>query len=195
MREDNPINPLLNYSTLNPFMKDRMKIWWKEIFNNGVLRYTDPKDGKEITLKFSDLPLKGTFDLSACGKTADNLVITTSVDRFFKVRAENENRVVILITPRHVVEEEINSSAKPLSPVLEDWDAGRAQVAIFYKWGNDENTSWYDYLTSVHLSELSSKNLFEYWRSSLGCDVSFADGCDVEECGANSISCLFVNQN
>ena len=118
MREDNPIEPLLNYSTLNRFMKDCMKIWWTEIFYKGVLLYKDPNDGKEITLRVSELkePFKGTFDLSACGNTANKLVITTSVDRFFKVKAENEERVVILITPRHVVEEEINSSAQPFSP-------------------------------------------------------------------------------
>ena len=95
------------------------------------------------------------------------------MDRFFKVKAENEDRVVILITPRHVVEEEINSSAQPFSPILAEWDAGRAPIAIFYKWGNVVNTSWYDYLISAGLSELFSNDLYENWRCGPTCIFFF----------------------
>lgn len=156
----------LTFAALNPLMKECMNIWWTERFKNGILRYTPP-GGKELSLRFSDLEnvCKGTFDLANCGNTANNLVITTDVERFFKIGEENLNKAVILIALRQLVEQEINSSAKHFKPLMDSWDVSKAPVGIFWRWGGEHSLSFFDYITASSLSVLSSKNLFENWSA------------------------------
>ena len=122
-------------------------------------------NGEEISLRFLGLEdvFKGTFDLATCGNTANDLVITTDVERFFKVREENEDKVVILIALRQLVEQKINFSAEPFEPIMEEWDVSKAPVGIFWRWGNQSDSSFFDYLTAPSLFVLSSKDLYENW--------------------------------
>jgi hypothetical protein len=90
-------------------------------FDNAVLRYTPTDGGKTVTLKFSDLK-DGTFDLSACGDV--RVVVTTKMDRFFKVGEENKDKSVVLIMLRHEVEPRINPE-HPFAGYMAGWDADR----------------------------------------------------------------------
>lgn len=174
MREDNiPQGAELHYSptnilhsTMNPFMQQCMNTFWEYQFYNGILRYMPTDDGQSVTLKFADLNKEGTFDLSACGNTGQNLVITKSMDRFFKIEGENKDKAMILVTPRSLVEQRINTSpSHPLAARMADWDADKAPVGIFWRWGNFNTLV--DYLTHASISKISSMNLYENWSVGL----------------------------
>ena len=168
MRENSPVNRMgVPYANLNPFMQACMNTYWENRFYNGVLQYNPPQNGAIQDLRFSDLddPFKGTFNLQGCGNVAGDLVITTDPERFFKIRGENEDRVVILIALRHLIEQAINSTeAHPLVSVMDSWNADEAPAGIFWRWGNYQDLTWFDYLTVRSWAEISSTNLFENWK-------------------------------
>lgn len=170
-KNNSPQRAELHYSTMNPFMKESMNTYWENLFYNGVLKYTPTDDGQTVSLKFSDLNEDGTFDLSACGNKDRYLVITTKMDRFFKVGEENENKVVVLITPRYLVEQRITASpTHPVAALMADGDPDKAPMNMFWRWGNDTNLTDVDYLTTASAREISSRNLYENWCDHAGVD-------------------------
>ena len=168
MRKKEKATPGIKFSALNAFMQECMYIYWKERFRNGFLSCKSAA-GEEIRLKVSDpeVVVNGTFDLATCGNAVNYLVITTDVEQFFKVREGNEDKVVILIALRQLVEQEIESSAKSFQDIMDGWDVSKAPVGIFWRWGNDVDSGLFDYLIVSSLSVLSAKSLFENW-STLG---------------------------
>ena len=154
----------LHYSEMNSFMKELMQIFWESRFYNGILRHT-PRDGSEgVTLKFSLLNKDGTFDLSDCGDACQHLVITSNVDRFFKIEEENKDMTVILITLYSWVEQEINAlPIHSFAALMADWNADKAPVGMFWRWGNCEDLTYFDYLTNVSMSTISSMNIYDNW--------------------------------
>ena len=137
----------------------------KAIFKNGVLRYTDPVTQEVKDVPFSALtnPYKGTFSLTKFGDRSEYLVITTDVQRFFKVGGRNEKKAVVLVSLRQVIEEQLGKSAAPFAPVMAGWDIAKARMGIFWRSGNNVNLSEYDYLTSASLASISSENLHKNW--------------------------------
>jgi len=155
----------LHYSDMNMFMRECMQTYWESRFYKGVLSYTSP-DGGKVELKFSDLKkTNGTFDLSACGDTANYLLISTNRDHFFTIEEENKHKTVILITPRYLIEQGINNSTThPLVPVIAGWDADKAPVGMFFwQWANSKKLTWFDYLTTESMASISSRDLFDNW--------------------------------
>lgn len=214
MREDNvPQMAELHYSAtnilvsaMNPFMQQCVHTYWDSLFYNGILRYKPiDNNGKVIegraavTMKFSDFK-DGTFNLSTCGNTGQYLVITTSMDRFFKVGEENKDKTVIAIMPRHRIQQEIkNTPDHSFASLITAWDADKAPVGMFWRWGNDTNLTLVDYLTNASISNISSRNLYENWAYGLRraeCAVREAGSCVREMILRRaSISCQFLNQN
>ncbi len=130
-------------------METCMKLYRSSVdldrFLKGVLQYklnTDNDEGM-VTLKISDFK-NGTFDLSECGGTAENLVITTNLSEFF---AEHEDKVVIGFFLRYLVKKQIDTTASHFKPIMEKWDRDKAPVSIFLRWGSWNDLTWYDYIT------------------------------------------------
>lgn len=138
------------------------------ILNAAIIYRPHPSsDDKMVRLSFSDLknPFNGTFDLSVCGNDANYLVITTDVNRFFKIKEEeNQYRIVVLIALRQMIEQKINSLAKPFAPIMTGWDAAKAPVGLFWRWSydSDDVTSW-DYLITSSLTAISSRRIIDHW--------------------------------
>ncbi|MBA3814764.1 MAG: hypothetical protein H0X26_09865 [Alphaproteobacteria bacterium] len=153
------------HSTMNTFMQKCMDIYRENQYYHGILRYTPVEGGQVVTLKFLDFK-DGTFDLSTCGNTGQSLVITESIDRFFKVGKANKDKKVILIALRHLFEQEINTLPdQKFASHITAWDADKAPVGMFWRHGNDENLARVDYLTTAGMSEISSRNLYENWMN------------------------------
>ncbi|MBA3814853.1 MAG: hypothetical protein H0X26_10330 [Alphaproteobacteria bacterium] len=186
------INPL--HLTMNPFMKQCMNTYWENQFYNGILRYTPTEDGGDmVTLKFSNLIKDETFDLSACGNNGQYLVITRSMDRFFKIEKENKDKTVILITPRYFVEQGMNDSTpQSFTALVAGWDVDQAPVGMFWRWGNDKNLSWVDSLTTAGIGGISLCNLFENWQRRDG-GVRWNQGIGERMC--RHFSCQFLSRN
>jgi len=132
-------------------------------FLNGTLIYTDPQSGNKITLPIRDLtnPLEGTFDLSCCGDTGKYLSISTGYRK--KKESENEDKVEIWITPRFLIEKELETTAKHFQEIFGDWKPN-VPVGIFWTWGTWDNLTWYDYLTTEDNNEIKKRNLYEKHR-------------------------------
>jgi len=139
-----------------------------ERFLNGRLIYKPNKDNDNgmIELRIADLvnSLGGTFDLSRCGDTGNYLSISTGY-RMGK-KPENANKVEIWFTPRFLVENEINGSARHFQPIFPASWSSAAPVAIFWTWGGWDNMDWYDCLTSETMENLSKIDLYENYKKS-----------------------------
>lgn len=136
-------------------------------FLNGTLIYRpDPQsDAGMITLKISDLtnPLEGTFDVLPCGDMGKYLSISTGYRKGMK--SENKDKLEIWLTPRFMIEKKLKSSASHFKPIMGNWKEETAPIGILWSWGAWEDLSCYDYLTSAPPTDISSKNLYENWRS------------------------------
>lgn len=180
IRENNiPEEAELHYSTthilhtaMNPFMQQCMHTYWDNLFYNGILRYTPVdedgkviKGGETVTLKFSDFT-DGTFDLSTCGDTGQFLVITESMDRFFTVCGENENKIVVGIMPCHRILQEVKNSPKhPFYTTLRCLYPDKTPAILLFRWGNENNLTRFDDIRTTDAKEISKRNLYENWGS------------------------------
>lgn len=194
------------FNQQGPLMQICMNNWWAERFKNGVLRHTSPYNKEGINLSFSSLGsvFSGTFELSACGDRSQYVVITTDVERFFQIRGANEGKVVILVAPRSVIEQQLSAAAQPFVSIMDGWDVAKAPVGIFWRFGDDDDLTSFDHLTKLSLAVISSQNLsknweksyaFQKWREpSLWRPVSWI--CD-EKAGdlVRSFSCFFSEPN
>lgn len=198
MRDNADYPTILNGDNLNPSMKACMQIWGQNEgmrrFPNAVLRYTDPNTKAVQDLPFSNLadPFKGTFDLSACGRSSADLVITTDIDRFFTVGGENAWKVVILISPYRLVKQEVSSQGHPFGPLMKSWDGVQAPAGIFWRWGSSNDLTEFDYLVTSSLEEISRENLSMNWDKSARSVSWWLSPQAVEVRGAMvPYSCLF----
>lgn len=145
-----------------------------EKFLGGRLIYRETPEIEDMELPVSYLgnPFKGTFDLTKCGGVWKHLVITTDIERFFKVGGDNENKIVVLITLRNLVRYKIKSTAAIFEEILFDWDiynweAPQSPIGIFWKLGNSpKELANVDCLIKKTVSSLSSCNLYENWKKS-----------------------------
>ena len=132
---------------------------------DGDLVYTD-KDEKRSFKIMSLINKDGCMDLSNTedfGDSSNYLLITTAPEAFFRI-VDGSIRLVILIAPKFLIEEKIETTAKTFLPIMANWDSGQAPIGIFYRAEWEKNLFWYDYLTSVNLSMISKNSLYENWR-------------------------------
>jgi hypothetical protein len=148
------------FRTFPPIARGHEEIYQR--FLKGVLVYR-PVEGSDdgmVKLPISGLenPLEGTFDLSQCGDTGQYLSISTGYRK--KKKAENENKVEIWFSPRFLVENELNTTAKHFQVVYSAWKEN-ATVGIFWTVGNWDDLSKYYYLITQNMDELSANNIME----------------------------------
>jgi hypothetical protein len=135
-------------------------------FLNGALIYRPNRDGNDdgrINLPIRALmnPLDGTFDLSRCGNTGKYLSISTGYRKGMK--SENYSKLEIWLTPRFLVEKEINAAAVHLYSIHTEWHP-RADVGVFCNDGGWDSMHEYDYLTTENMDNLSKVNLYDAWK-------------------------------
>ena len=131
-------------------------------------RPTPGSDAGLITLLFRDLleplagttnPLSGTFDLSRCGDAGQYISINLGYKKI-KTPA-NANKAEIWICPKFLVEQELDTTASYLAPMMGQW---KGPVAYFWTWGGwDVKSDNYDYLLKGRAFD-KSKNLYEKWK-------------------------------
>ncbi|ACE05895.1 hypothetical protein Aasi_0487 [Candidatus Amoebophilus asiaticus 5a2] len=132
-------------------------------FLKGVLVYRPDGESDEgrIDLPIASLvnPLEGTFDLSQCGDTGEYLSISTGYRKGKKV--ENTNKLEIWLTPRFLVEKEINGSAQHFKKIFPSKWPEKASIGILWTLGKWDKMRRYDYLTDHKMEELGNDNLYE----------------------------------
>ena len=108
----------------------------------------------------------GCIDLSnqdIFGDTADNLLITIDPAMFFHVDDESI-KLLILIAPKYLIEEKIETTASHFKPIMDKWNVDQAPIGIFYRMEHWNNLAWFVYLTSHDLYSISKNNLYENSR-------------------------------
>jgi len=117
------------------FMEDCLRRYWGSPLNGLTLTYTDPETQvvKHMKTSGSEHTLKGTFDLSECGKTSKYLRITTSVEEFLKVGNENKDRVVVLVSTHGLIN---GLHADKFKDACDRWNPEVASVGLFWRWGD-----------------------------------------------------------
>jgi hypothetical protein len=137
-------------------------------FVNGALIYRPNGDGADtgmITIPLSALsnPLEGEFDLSRCGDAGKYLSINTGYKKS-KI-SSNANKVEIWITPKFVIDNALNTTAKHFKDISSKWTTD-ATVGMFWTWGGSEIVSGnYDYLINKFPDELILNNFYDNWKS------------------------------
>ncbi len=127
-----------------------------------IYKPTPESDDGKIVLPISTLknPLEGTFNLSQCGDASKYLSISTG----YQKKAENADEVEIWLTPRFLIEKELNMAAKPLQEIYSKWKEN-ASVGIFWTWPGRWGDLEYDYLITQDMDEISDNNLYIKYTS------------------------------
>ncbi len=117
-----------------------------------VFRPQAESDDGEIILPIADLknPLESTFDLSRCADMGQSLSISTGYRK--EKKAENAGKTEIWITPRFLIEKELNTTAKHFQEIYSKWKEN-APVGIFWTYSDDDLSSYY-YLITQNMDEL-----------------------------------------
>jgi hypothetical protein len=138
-----------------------------ERFLKGVLIYR-PQEGSDvgkIEMPIAALanPLEGTFDLSRCDDAGEYLSISTGYRKGHK--AANANKVEVWFAPRFLIEKELQGPASHFTPIMRTWEIN-ASVGIFWTWGGSNDLSYFDYLNTMDLTDMVTKNMREIWTKS-----------------------------
>lgn len=183
----------LRYVNMYPFMKSCMVSCWENLFYNGVLEYEPGNGGETLSVPFAKLKeTNGTFDISAGGQ---RVILTTNIHRFFTIGGENEGLTVIGVFPRFVVEDESKkpeNNTYPLSTLLAQGDPDLAPVHMVFRWGNFDDLTWIDSLTTSTVRQISSRSLFEN-RQMTGTGWCVMISGLASYC--SKLSCVFLNRN
>ena len=135
------------------FMEDCLRRFWKYPLKGLTLRYKDPETKEIMSLKAPHFEhtLGSTFDLSKCGETSKDICITKSVEEFFKVGQENENKIVVLLSTHDLIK---GVHADKFGDI-KIWDGKVPPVEVLWRWGNSVDLSKYEQLNSSpqHCSE------------------------------------------
>ena len=128
---------------------------------DGKLTYALP-NGEKATFNINNLVKDGCIDLSneIFGDASTYLLITTEPEQFFSIKTNSE-KLVMLIAPRFLIEEKIESSAEHFKPIIDSWKEEHAPIGIFWRMKRWANLGWYSYLTSEDVTEISKNNIFE----------------------------------
>jgi hypothetical protein len=103
--------------------------------------------------------LDAPYDLTACGDTAKHLDIWRGL-RTRKL-PENENKLEVWLTPRFLVEYNLDLYASHYRPIM---GSSTAPIGLFMNWGGWDNLNFYDYLTTDDgIDSLTSRNLCDLY--------------------------------
>jgi hypothetical protein len=137
-------------------------------FLKGILVYrpNGKSDVGRIDLPIASLvnPLEGTFDLSQCGYADKYLSISTGYRK--EKKAENKDKVEIWITPRFLIEKEIQSTANHFKGIFPAKWTNNYPIGIIWTWGDWDWLDDYDFLTNLSMDSISDNNLYETWQLS-----------------------------
>ena len=130
-------------------------------FLKGKLIYGDNENKRELRIADLDNPLEGEFNLSG---HEDYF----SINMGFRTgkKAENAKKLEIWLTPRFLIERNLETTAGHFKEIMDGWDGVRAPVGIFWTWGSWGELDQYNYLTSNNMDELGSEDLFEKYKKS-----------------------------
>ena len=140
---------------------------------DGELVYTGT--GKENRFKIRDLIKNGgCLDLSnlecygqdpwidlpiSYQNPSNYLSITTNPEAFFRI--SNRPNLIILIAPKFLIEEKIETTTKTFQPIMTNWKEEQAPIGIFCRSECWNDPQCFLYLTSDDLSTISKYNLYE----------------------------------
>ncbi len=112
----------------------------------------------------------GCIDLSdpIFSDASKYLLITTDPEQFFNI-VENSNRLVILIAPRFLIEDKIETITKTFQPIMANWKEDQVPIGIFYRLEHWGNSGSYYHLTSANHKLISKNNLFENGETARCC--------------------------
>ena len=164
---------LLNFSGLNIPEKARGHEVIYHRFLAGRLVFKPNKDNDigKIELPIAALanPLDGTFDLLRCGDTGKYLSIATGYRK--SQLPVNQGKVEIWITPKFVIEKDLNTTAKKYSKIINtlklssEWTSPIGILWTYGKWSDSDGNC--DHLTYKSFEEISTENLYENWKGSV----------------------------
>ena len=138
-------------------------------FLKGKLIYK-PNSGNDegkVEIPFISLsnPLEGTFDLSNCGDAGKYISISTGY-RKGKISA-NARKLEIWITPQFLIQSAIPGTAEHYARLMNKW---KSPIGLIWKLGDwDDGEAKFDFLITRQFEEISSKNLYDWWRE---CNVT-----------------------
>ena len=168
-----------------------------ERFLKGVLVYrpTEGSDVGKIELPIAALtnPLESTFDLSSCGDTGQRLSIATGYRK--GQISSNANKTEVWISPRFLIEKNLEGSASHFKDIMGAWDAKKAPVGLFFTWGGYDTLSRYDYITTQDYDILSSENLYTKWRLSKSHKTSSTKPSESKYVGCPTKNFMFIFNN
>jgi hypothetical protein len=128
---------------------------------DGELAYTH--EDITTTFKIKDLVDKDSVvNLSSpiFGDTFKDLVITVDPKKFFSI-VKNSAKLIVLIAPRSLIKEKLETTAINFQPIMDEWIEEQAPIGIF--WRIEFCNNFNSYLTSNNLSSLSQNSLEENW--------------------------------
>lgn len=142
------------------FYKDLSRVWQRIVQTAyGGLEHKDTYDmlakvalvykaGREGVFKYEELPFldmknpfNGVLNLPDSYRGASQILITTSVDEFFKVNEEDKSKLIILVSPYGAIK---NLYAARFGETTADWDPTIAPIGMFFRFGNWKDLSWFD---------------------------------------------------
>jgi hypothetical protein len=145
---------------------------YKTFFNATLECRKDPKD-KEPAHILPFIPLMNlsvkAFNLPADIEASKYLVITDKLQRFFEVGGSKGH---ILFATKAMITmrmKSMNVSDKlkaKLDEIMANWDESVAPVGIFWRWSDNGDLTWFDYLVTQDLTAISSVNIFENCKKS-----------------------------
>ena len=131
-------------------------------FLNGRLIYENNSSNVNCKIEFPICdfvnPLEGTFDLSKCADTGKYLSISTGYRK--RKKQENTNKVEIWLTPRFLVEKQINDSAKNLSSIFPVHWPDSGKLGVIWTWGEWDDVNWCDFFTTQDFEDISKDTLY-----------------------------------
>ena len=130
-------------------------------FLKGKLIYRpDPRsdEGKiELLIRNLKNPLEGTFDISQYGDSGEYLSIATGYRK--EKNKENASKLEIWITPRFLIEKNLEGNAGHFKPIMPDWSKD-APIGLFWNWGGLNSLKPSDYVL-VPSEVFNDENLLE----------------------------------
>jgi hypothetical protein len=171
-------------------------------FFNGVLECRrDPTDkDPAYTLPLIPLMNLSVTDLAlpADIPASKYLVVTDQMKRFFEVGGSKTH---ILFATKAMIAMGMKSMKmspelkEKLENVMSKWDDAVAPVGFFWRWSDDENLTWIDYLITQDLSSISCCNLLANWHKAAARTTRHhgARGRGLSQ--VRAYTCSFLNHN
>jgi hypothetical protein len=143
---------------------------YKTFFNATLECRKDPKD-KEPAHILPFIPLMNlsvkAFNLPADIEASKYLVITDKFQRFFEVGGSKGH--ILFATKAMITMRMKSMNMSPelkakLDEIMANWDESVAPVGIFWRWSDNGDLTWFDYLVTQDLTSISSRNIFDNWK-------------------------------